>query len=144
MPSERARHRENFDDGQGQRIADQHIGAELMEIIGHERRRGGGRAEGREQQPQGPPPQQRLYGFERHAFALAFDRAGSLSQRLVTAPRGHPRFIDGNQGRHRRERQLEARAHDRFRLDQNDKRRGDREIAHGQRLPVEQNRSQHD
>ena len=52
----RARHRENFDDGQGQRIADQHIGAELMEVIGHEGRRGGGRAEGREQQPKRSPP----------------------------------------------------------------------------------------
>ena len=58
--------------------------------------------------------------------------------------RAHARLIDGDESRHRREGQLKARAHDGFRLNQNDKRRGNREIAHGQRLPVEQDRSQHD
>ena len=116
-----------------------------MEIIGHEGRGGRGRAKGREQQAERPPPQMLFQRREGQARAIL---DGPSTQRIVFLAvqhhGAHAGFIDGDERRHSCEGQLEARAHDRFRLDQNDERGGDGEVAHGQRLPVEEDRRQHD
>ena len=57
---------------------------------------------------------------------------------------GKARLIDGNERGDRRKRQLKARAHDGFGFDQEHDEGGESEVSHGQGLPVENNRAQHD
>ena len=63
--------------------------------------------------------------------------------RAVFAAR-QPRLHHRHQRRHRREGKLEADAEDRLRLQRDDRQHREREIAHGQRAAVEDDRAEHD
>ena len=63
-------------------------------------------------------PRNRLKRRERRRVGVRRRaRGGAIKLLRSSRPRRHARFIDGDQRRHRREGQLEARAHDRFRLE---------------------------
>ena len=139
-----ARHREQFDHREREWIADQHIGAEFVEVVGHERSRGAGRASRGEQGPRRSvarpvqPAQEGVAGIDARLAQWIFLAAG------VGRPRREPRLEGGHEARDGGERQLETRAQDRFRLEQDDKKRREGEVAHAHRLTVEQHRAQHD
>ena len=70
----------------------------------------------------------------------AADGAGRLGGREAAA---RP-FRSGDEGRDGRIRHLEARAEQRFGLARQDDERRQRQVAHAQRRPVDQNRAEHD
>ena len=136
---QRARHGEDFDDGQRQRIADQHIGAEIMEMIGHERGGGRGREGGGDKQ------RERLLD-EMGAEKPGLGRRASLGHEWIgiDVQRRDPRLHDRDQRGDRSERELEADAENGLRLDRDDRENREGEIAHGQRPPVHDHGAEHD
>ena len=82
-PDQRAGHREEFDHRQRERIADQHIGAEIMEMIGHERGGGAGRAK------RGDDQAERLVDEMKHQ-AAALGRARRRHERIARCFRRAP------------------------------------------------------
>ena len=103
---ERAGHGKNFDDRQRQRISDQHIGAEFVKIIGHER--GGGASSRRRSRRRAPP------GHARAAREISAHRSlpgrgdgrGRAAETLLAAVRGEggARLIAPRQARRPRQR----------------------------------------
>jgi hypothetical protein len=142
---ERAGHREDLDDRERQRIADQHIGAQFVEIIGHEggaRRR---RAKGREDQCRRPMAELLTEHCQPRLRGRGDCRRRKARTRVAASRgEGDTRLIDGDERRDRGERELEARIEDRFRLDHDDERSRQGKIAHAERLSLDQDRGEHD
>ena len=136
-PDQRARHREEFDHGQRQRVADQHIGAEIVEVIGHERGGRRRRAERGDEEPERlvdemkQPPARRRTPLRRERIGPA----------LIAR---EPRLQHRDQRADRGEGQLEADAEDRLRLQRDHREHGEAEIAHRQRAPVGDDRAEGD
>src|SRR5579872_1414923 len=112
---ERAGYGETLDDRQCQWITDQNVGAEIMKVIGHERRGGARREQCRQQE------MKRLVNGmnEKRTAAL---RAAALGKEWIgaTIALGKPRLHDGDQRRHGGEGELKAHPEDRIGLERND------------------------
>ena len=108
-----------------------------MEVVGHERGGRAGRAGGRNEERQ---------GLVQEIQEEARRRGAALRQIGVrVAPHcREPRLHHRNQRRDRGEGELEADAENRLRLDGDDGEDRESEVAHGQRPPVDDDRSEHD
>ena len=137
-----AGHGDQFNQGQRQWISDQDIKAEFVEVGGHERCRRQSGKEGRHQQgtqPSGATVDSALWWWFEALWALY---AWLMGWRAVM--HRYMRLVHRNQSRHGGKGKLKSRAQQSLRLQQYHGHCREGEIAHGQGLPVKDNRAKHD
>ncbi len=135
-------HRNEFDQRQGQRIANQHIEAEFVEVGGHEGgacQCGAGCGDQQRDNPAAGTMKRTLW-----RGPLALHALGVALLAWCRAAWPVTRFMHRHQCRNRGKGQLKSSSQQSFRLQQNDAQSREGEVAHGQGFAVQQHRAKHD